>query len=302
MSEHITHVAVFEDCTRILLQNKDRFPSVFSKALSQYYEYGLVSCGTRGNAVFAVPIVEKYRGSAASDAALGHISGSLGWISHRAADAQLNFLADRIDEENNPFYTGQDLKLYYDAVVVNYVYEKGKRSSESENEVISEATLSEGMHTNPASAGFDMRQFEWLYVNHYMRDILELQQFNKTSVPDGELADFLTLHDSRSQYYGENLPKYEQAFENPDPYMMTAFDHRLNFYDPNDPLIRYTRAIQHGESSEVDLDEALNDAVTQSHYARSLRLNYDYWSALGKFWEDSISKNALKTVLDKRYA
>ncbi len=302
MSEHITHVAVFEDAARLLSARPSDFPPEFQAAISQHYDYGIVACSTRGNRQFAVPIIKKYKSQSLDDRASAELCGALGWISHRAADAQLNYLADTVDAENNPYYTGQDLKLYYDAVVKHNVYDSGRRSTLSRNEFIDGSTLATNMSASPAARHFETAALERLWTNGMMREFIQLHHFYQAQPTTDDLVKYVETFDTRAQYYGENLPLYERAFENPDPVIMQAVNYRINFYDPDDQIIRLVRAIQLGDQPEQSVEMALQGAETQSHYARTLKLNYEYWMAAGRFFKDQISEEVLEHALNKRYS
>jgi hypothetical protein len=49
MSEHITHVAVYEDCTRIFKHSKEKFTRAFHESLEAAYDAGMFCSGSRGN-------------------------------------------------------------------------------------------------------------------------------------------------------------------------------------------------------------------------------------------------------------
>ena len=104
-------------------------------------------------------------------------------MSHRAADSMLNPLADQVDERQNPMFNGQDLKRYYEVVVMKEVYQSGKRTTASPYEVLSPATLAEGMRTNPAAQSVNIRPFETLFTNYYLREFLGLMSFASRMLP-----------------------------------------------------------------------------------------------------------------------
>ena len=76
MSEHITHVAVYED-VRLIKAAKDEFPEIFIESLDAAYDSGLACSGTRGNHLYAIPIIESYK----------NINSIFFWIFPRLFDA-----------------------------------------------------------------------------------------------------------------------------------------------------------------------------------------------------------------------
>ena len=300
MSEHITHVAIFEDGYRLMQSSASQFPEAFVRSLDKHYDHGIVCSGTRGNHTYAVPIVEKYRGRAPEDYAeeeLQQLAGALGWISHRAADSVLNPLADQVDERQNPMFNGQDLKRYYEVVVMKEVYQSGERTTESPYEMLSPATLAENMRTNPAAQLVNIRPFETLFTNYYLREFLGLMSFAKSDTPD-DLDAYLTDLVKHAQYFQEDLSLYTAAYEHPAPLKMQEFVYHLNFYSRQDPLIRLVEQLRDGKTvPSTDLDQALQTTSQSCKYAQALKLNYDFWQSLAAFYRGDIERPSLQEHL-----
>lgn len=300
MSEHITHVAIFEDCNRLLQISKNDFPEPFSYCLNQQYDSGILCSGTRGNHTYAVPIVEKFKGTKKNDLSeegLQQLAGALGWVSHRAADSTLNPLADQIDGLKNPMFNGQDLKLYYEVITMKKVYASGEKTTGSPFEFYSPATLSENMHANPAAKLVNIQPFETLYTNYFLREFLSLMSFTQVSAPENldTYLDDLTQH---AQYFQENLSLYTEAYERPDPLKLQEFDYHLNFYNENDKMIQLVRMLQNGtKCSEKELESALLTTESNCKYAQALKLNYEFWLYLGDFYDGKIERTTLEEKL-----
>ncbi len=60
MSEHLTHIAVFEDCARLVSQS-EAYTEAFKVSLPTLWDAGLLASAARGNHLFAVPLLETYR-------------------------------------------------------------------------------------------------------------------------------------------------------------------------------------------------------------------------------------------------
>ena len=60
MSEHITHIAVYEDLARIALSIPE-ICDAFKTYIQNQYDSGLLGGASRGNSDYAVPILEKYK-------------------------------------------------------------------------------------------------------------------------------------------------------------------------------------------------------------------------------------------------
>ncbi len=300
MSEHITHVAIFEDGYRLMQLSASQFPKAFVRSLEGHYDHGIVCCGTRGNHTYAVPIVEKYRGLAPEDYSeegLQQLAGALGWMSHRAADSTLNPLADQVDERQNPMFNGQDLKLYYEVVVMKEVYQSGQRTTASPYEVLSPATLAERLRTNPAAQLVNIRPFETLFTNYYLREFLGLMHVTASDAPD-DLDAYLTDLVDHAQYFQENLSLYTAAYEHPDPMKMQEFVYHLNFYNRQDPLIRLLEQLRNGDTaSPTDINQALQATDQTCQYARAVQLNYAFWRALAAYYEGNTERASLQKQL-----
>ena len=300
MSEHITHVAIFEDGYRLMQLNQAQFPKAFVRSLEKHYDHGIVCSGTRGNHTYAVPIMEKYRGLSPEDYSeegLQQLAGALGWMSHRAADSVLNPLADQVDDQQNPMFNGQDLKRYYEVVVMKEVYDSGKRTTASPYEVLSPATLAEGMRTNPAAQSVNIRPFETLFTNYYLREFLSLMRFTEPEAPndlDAYLADLV----KHAQYFQEDLSLYTAAYEHPDPMKMQEFVYHLNFYNRQDPLIQLLEQLRNGDTTfPTDVDQALQATDQTCQYARAVQLNYAFWRALATYYEGAMERSSLQEQL-----
>ena len=300
MSEHITHVAIFEDGYRLMQLNQAQFPKAFVRSLNKHYDHGIVCSGTRGNHTYAVPIVEKYRGRPPGNYAeeeLQQLAGALGWMSHRAADSVLNPLADQVDEQQNPMFNGQDLKRYYEVVVMKEVYQSGERTTKSPYEMLSPATLAENLRPNPAAQLVNIRPFETLFTNYYLREFLTLMSFTESDTPD-DLDAYLTDLVKHAQYFQEDLSLYTAAYEHPDPLKMQEFVYHLNFYDQQDPLIRLVERLRDGKTvPSADLDQALQTTDQSCKYAQALKLNYDFWQSLAAFYRGEIERSSLQEQL-----
>jgi len=298
MSEHITHIAVYEDCARIVL-NTDSFCKAFRECVSAQYDSGLLTSGSRGNHLFAVPILEKYRDKweevRGDQEATQQIAGAIGWITHRAADHQMK-PTWRAMEAEDPHFPDTEMQIYHDSVTFREVYSGGRVSTESPYELLKKHTLEENLATHPATPYLDPEKVEEILSFLYQKQFVELHNFHKTTTDVGEwMNQFVEYH----QEFTEDLRTYIEAFNNPDPAKMETYVHGINFYDPGDDLISWVRAIQQGEGAdETGLPVALEMADNQSHYARALKKGYGYLSAASDYFTHRIEKDALYDALE----
>ena len=297
MSEHLTHIAVYEDAASFVLHT-DRFCNAFRQCIEEHYDSGLVTSGTRGNHIFAVPILEKYKDNwdeaSISKEAKMQVAGSIGWLTHRAADLEMK-PTWRARKEADPAFNDSEMQIYHDAVVVHKVYSGGQVSTRSPYEVITPHILEKAMSSHPASTYLHTSKVEELITLLYQKEFVELHQFHKNG-PDVDqwMNDFVEYH----QEFTEDLRLYMEAFTRPDPEKMESYVHSINFYDENDPLIRWARGIRANQDiSEIDLDDALVQAEGQSHYSKALLKAYRFLSDASSYFENELEKNALYDTL-----
>ena len=297
MSEHLTHIAVYEDCARLIL-NTDKFCNAFRQCIENQYDAGLITSGTRGNHLFAIPILESYKDQwdavKEDPDSYTRIAGALGWITHRAADLQMK-PTWRAKTAEDPSFPDTEMQLYHDSVTFREVYSGGATSTGSPFELITPHTLEGGMASQPSAKYLDVQKVEELVTILYQKDFVELHQFHKKQVDVGKwMDDFVEYH----QEYTEDLRSYIEAFNHPDPEKMETYVYGINYYDTNDPLIRWVRGIQYGEDvSGIDLDQALEMAKTQSHYAQALLKGYVFLSAGNEFFMNRMEKDKLIEIL-----
>jgi len=202
----------------------------------------------------------------------------------------------RAKTAEDPSFPDTEMQLYHDSVTFREVYSGGATSTGSPYELITPHTLEDGMASQPSARYLDVQKVEELVTFLYQKDFVELHQFHKKHVDVGKwMDDFVEYH----QEYTEDLRSYIEAFNNPDPEKMETYVYGINYYDANDPLIRWVRGIQHGEDvTGIDLDEALELAKTQSHYAQALLKGYVFLSAANEYFMNRMEKDKVIEIFD----
>ena len=291
MSEHLTHIAIYDDTYRLVLHSKD-FHEAFKTSLRNHPDVGLLCSASRGNHLFAIPFLEEVRDQWKSrkpgDDVEEKIAAAIGWLSHRAIDLQVKPMYLKIDKIEEARYSETENEIYHDAVTFDKVYQRGKASSVSPNVYLSEAILTEHMHGHPAFSLMHVAQLEPMMCGMVQQNLLSLNQFNATAQSPDEWLDKLPDH---YQKLGENLHTYTEAFQRPDPVKMEKYIHSINYYNEEDELIRLARDLQHGRKSSISLDDALSKADNQSHYAQGLRRSIQFIMSANAFFEKKIDKD-----------
>lgn len=299
MSEHITHVAVYEDMVRLMKASGDKFPDAFLSSVEKSYDSGIICSGSRGNHLFAVPILEKYKNrkpESLGEKETEQIAGAIGWITHRASDLQMKPMFGILEDRNHPFFYDDECQMYCDAVIFKEVYQGGKVPSESPYQAFSSATLAHRMDGNPAAEYLNVPVAENVFTHYYMKELASLQGLGDEIDDVNQYCDSLI---SKSQNLYENLQIYINAFQNPDPQKLIDYIYNFNVYDKEDALIRIVRNIQleNQYPSGNQLENALETADKQSQYAQSLRMGYDFLYGAGQFFEDKISKSEVYDIV-----
>jgi hypothetical protein len=293
MSEHITHIAVYEDCARIIKYSSKRITRAFHEALEIAYDSGMFCSGSRGNHLYAIPILEKNRELYGTDKygqnETEQVAGAIGWLTHRASDLEMKPMFKKIPALENPMFTEDECQMYHDAVSFNQVYRGGKLNTLSPYEFVDESLLANQMSTNPASQHVAVDYFENLMAHYYVARMVDQCIFTKKLE---DVHDFTEKLVDYSQDLYEDLRIYIRAHESPEPFKMHGYIHNFNIYDPEDDLIRFVRYVQDQDKPHptISLDSALELAKTQSHYARALKKGYDFVGALSDFFDEKISR------------
>ncbi len=293
MSEHITHVAVYEDCARLIKADKNNFPGVFVESIEKGYDCGLFCSGTRGNHLNSVPIIEKYKNRDKGSfklKELEQIAGAIGWITHRASDLQMKPLFKIIEDEKHPVFHDNECQMYHDAIVFKEVYLGGTISSESIYEPFSPATLSHDMNEHPVADKINVPVTEQIFTHYFLGEYVKQHDFFNEM---NDVDEYLDLVINNSQDLYEDLRVYINAFQNPEHHKLMEYIYNYNVYDQNDSLIQIVRDIQLNNKypSNVYLKNSLNEASQQSQYAQALKKGYDFVMALADFYQDKKSKD-----------
>jgi len=293
MSEHITHIAVYEDCIRILKHSGNKITKAFHEALDKAYDSGLLCCGARGNHLYALPILKKnreiYGTSDYTQEHMEQVAGAIGWMLHRASDLQMKPIFRDIEDLENPVLSSSECEMYHDATTFREVYQGGKRSTESPYQLVDESVLSYKMEANPASKHLNMGYFEQLMTHSYLSEIVNNCVFTKQFK---DVDSYTSKLVSYSLDLYEDLRVYIRAYQNPEPFKQQAYISNCDIYKPSDPLIQFVRYVQQNNKPhpKIKLDEALLSAETDSNYSQALKLGYDFSVALSDFFEKKISE------------
>ncbi|CAN5378614.1 hypothetical protein BH23BAC1_BH23BAC1_49830 [soil metagenome] len=299
MSEHLTHIAVYEDCARLAILSK-WINEAFTNSLKDHPDIGLLASASRGNHLYAVPIIEKAKSLNSNELKKKEnkmkLAASVGWITHRAADLQTKPLVKTIDYKKETRFEESEFEIYQDAVTWDKVYSGGKQKSWSENVWLSPAVMETGMSSHPAANAINVDETELLLAILVQRSLLEEHKFTKDQK---DFEKWLKIFLERRQKYSEDYRVYIDAYQNPNPEKMQKYIYDTNFYNEDDELIRLARSLQKGSAEKnISINEAIEKAENQSHYAQALYKGMLYLKAANDFYEGRENKDHVYDTMD----
>jgi hypothetical protein len=296
MSEHLTHIAIYDDIYRII-RHSDDIHEAFKISLLNEPDAGLMASGARGNHLHAVPFIEaaikEWPTHKKGDGTEARIAAAIGWLAHRAIDIEVK--SRQLDENtiDRPRFSKDEQDIYQDAVTFDKVYHGGKNKSVSPRVYLSEATLSPHMDKHPAAHLLHVNYVESLCCSMVQQNLMAYHTFHGKS---GSLQDWLTEFPNHYQKLSENLETYIEAFQNPDPQKMQAYIEDLNFYNEEDEIIRLARDLQNHGSTSLSLKEAVEKSGQQSSYAVGLGNSYRNIKAASDFFAGKLDKNTVYDI------
>jgi hypothetical protein len=299
MSEHITHIAVFEDS--ISLIQLSGFHDAFKLAIEQQPDSGFFGSATRGNHLHAMPILDKIKKQwpRHDQDDLKQLSCALGWIAHRAADLTVKPLFDQAAEDPTNDFPEHEHEMYHDAFTLKYVYDNGKRASASPLVKLSAATLQQGMHSHPGAKLIDVPVTENAITGMLYGELLTLHKFS-SETSSSDMDSWLNTFFNRRQRLYEDLRMYIQAYENPDPAKVKYWITDANYYHADDAIISLIRDFQKNSKTSTmqQLEQAVGKSANESVYARALSRSYSFLKTCDQFFKNEIAASEAYDALE----
>lgn len=279
MSENITHIAVCDDCLRLMSQ-MPRICGAFKQAVTDYLDIAHLGAVTRSTDSFNPGLLKRLRDNWADrkpkDNFESKLAYSLGALCHRAADRTMKpvFKQAAPDDPQSP----KDVSIYHDIFLFREVYKDGVEKPYSPEMF--------GMKT----------PFEEHFRVLLQRALLSIHTF----IPDRANAEAWLdkLFSLRQSFYVE-IARYTEAYYHPDPQKTQRYVIDVNFYDADDDLIRLARAIQTGDDvGKSAVDEAFGSGRNESKYAQALAHGLRYLIAANQFFNSDMPLDELKIAFD----
>ena len=283
MSENITHMAVLDDCFRIVLNLEKVHPALHEVVRTQR-DIARLGTITRGGDSHTVQLLESFRQRWATrqpeDRLEAKLAFVLGWLCHRAADRQMKPLFREV-EPGRPV-SPAECSIYHDAFLFHEVYADG-REQPYQPRMFDFLNLSREAGLNPDAV---------MEVVHaaFSRALLELHTFSPNPQDaEGWIDRLFKLQ----QVFRVDIERYARAIASPDPDKVRRFIIDTNFYDRQEPIIRVARAIQRNQPVEPSEVASAAEAAAQTHYGKAVKMSVDYIRAASEFLERQISRDGL---------
>jgi len=288
LSEHITHVAVAEDCARLALHS-GKLCEAFQLCLTTHIDFVRLGSFTRGGDQVTVKLLRQCRelwpSRKAGDWLEQKLAFALGWRGHNAADRQFKPVYREVEPEH---YAGDsagdpdvespgESRIYHDTVLFREIYQGGKLGA-----------------WPPGLLAYSLEAdaVEDLIGGLIQRSLFELQSAIRR---EADPARRLALAARRYQPFTVDIRRMAAACHSPDPEKIRRFTLDSNFYDPKDPIIVLARSIEKGRPDpRIDVDTAGG----RSHYAQAIRKGYQYLLASNEYFLRRIGEKELEERLD----
>ena len=297
MSEHYSHIAVYED-TVTLLSVTNKLSHIFKTALSRFYDSGLLASTSRDILYWAIPILEKYKTAdpaKVEDETLMKLAAAIGWLTHRGADLAVKPILKLFDSDKSARFNNTECSVYFDAEIYRQVYDSGKKTTRSMYNLVTPFSFAEHFNlaktanAQPAEAIEQMMSFymitDWAMLNPYVTTEKDCDIWMKKTQKQ--------LHD-----YHEDYRMYVEAVQNPREERTRAYLMDKNYYNPNDDIIKTVRSITDIEITKQLPDSLFTESDKLSVYARALSKAYKYTTAGIRFYQNEISKKELFQTIE----
>lgn len=303
MSEHITHVAVCDDCIRLAVHSP-KICQAFKAVLVKHNDIARMGSFSRGGDRVTVQVLEycreRWPARKPGDLLEEKLAFALGWRGHNAADRQFKPVYRQVEPEyyakadasggDPDVDSPSDSRIYHDTIVFREVFRGGR------DRPFSPHLLEYRLQGHRGARALAVEHVEDLLGGLLQRSLLQLQPLPG---PETDARKRVAASLRRYQPFTVDVQRMSRAFYNPEPDKLRRFMIDNNFYDRSNPLIALARAIQRGAPGQrMNLEDALRAAESQSGYAQAIRKGYLYLLASSEYFERRIGEPELRERLD----
>lgn len=298
MSEHYSHVAVYEDTVKLLFVTK-KLPQIFKTALTRCYDSGLIASTSRDGLLWAIPILEKYKINVPlepDDETLMKLAAAIGWLTHRGADLAVKPILKLFDSNKSSYFNNTECSVYFDAEVYRQVFQYGKKPTGSMYNLITPFSFTKHFNLANTANAKPAETIEQILSFYMITDWAMLNPFVNTETDCDKWIQKMQkqLHD-----YHEDYRMYVEAVQNPQADKTQAYLIDKNYYNANDEIIKTVRSITDVEESEAFPPALFEESEKLSVYARALSKAYKYTTAGICFFQNEISKEELGQIIER---
>lgn len=291
MSEHITHIGICDDVTRLATRHREVLPS-FNRILTAHQDVSRFGAVTRSADRWTIDLIgwareEEARPAAARDPQRElKLAFVLGALTHRAADRLMKPILHYAEsvEGTDGF---MEATIHCDVFVFRELYGAGEGDHAG--------PFPRAVLTTPTTEA-EQRTNEYFRVL-WRRQLVAMHTF----APDtSNVHEWLNKLFYAMQDFPMDLGRYARIAAEWDPAKVKRYLEDTHFYDRQDPLIQVVRALQRGNELGAR-DVAATIAATSegsSRYAQALAKGLSYLVAASRLYEGAISAEEARPLLD----
>jgi hypothetical protein len=292
MSEHTSHIAIFEDTNR-MVQHSEIFCQHFKSSLKEEYEIAAIASESKSGDLFIIPFIKEsrqvFRQRKSTRETRKMLAAALGWISHKSADIQVKPLARKYNYDSQRYIDpypvwNEKIEALQDITIFKNVYEATNKTTNSRYLDFGKFLYQRNIDSLPIAQKIDLHKVEHWMASMWKADFLGLHDITEqTTYDDAWLKELF----QRTQTFNELWDHYIEAYNNPDTELEKYLIDEKNFYNPQDQLIQWVRNIQkHTLDQAIDEKKALEQArgESASQYAKILANAYLYITAADDFF------------------
>lgn len=292
MSDHIGHLAFFDDTARLALLH-DAVHPWFKRLIGSHRDDAHMGTVTRYADKWSVGVFEWARGELAKpeadrDANLDRKAAFvLGAITHRAADRHTKPITRAFAGHDDRGGQANEAKIMQDLMIFREVYGQGR----GDHAGVLTPDLFDAPTTEPQAAArrwFRLMLRRELIAMHTIRSDAE------------SIHPWLDAFFERLQTFPKSLELYARLNSEWDPAKVDRYLVRPRFYDRDDSIIALARRVQDGASADHGAVLAAMEATdaSSSWYARGVKRAIEYTLSAGEIVGGEIDRDEAERALD----
>lgn len=293
MSEHITHVAVFEDAARLALISASVHEHL-KLSLRNAWTAGLLGSVTRLGDEHTLRVLAPLRpdfGKSVPDAKVQRLLAyTMGWRCHNSADRQFKPVYRYLQPEHyvNKWPGVSRVTEYHDVAVFKEVYDHGRRAP------MTPLTLAFGPIFDETKSDVPAGALQGLFRLAWKRELLGLQTFD----PQGDVPGRFQRAALRVEPLKVSENRYAEIYHRPDPALVHKYLVEPNFYDRQEAWLMLAERLRAGKATATAELSRVRKQKPQSQYAQAVVRGLSYIEACSAYLQGKIDERTLKDLCD----